>query len=108
MSPRRFAVSHKHKRRGTRLDGSRVTWKLNQAATVRLTVQRRGGSAKHRRWVRVGTIKVKAKKGTGVVRFRGRFGSKLLAPRGYRLIVTANTRNQRSSTRHVAFKVVKG
>jgi hypothetical protein len=47
MSPRRFAVSHKRKRRGTRLDGSRITWKLNQAATVRLTIQRRGGSAKH-------------------------------------------------------------
>ena len=31
MSPRRFAVSHKRKRRGTRLDGSRITWKLNQA-----------------------------------------------------------------------------
>jgi len=108
MSPRRFAVAHKHKRRGTRLDGSRVTWKLNKAATVRLTVQRRGGSAKHRRWVRVGTIKVKAKKGTGVVRFRGRFGRKLLAPRGYRLIVTATTRGERSVAKHAAFKVVKG
>ena len=31
MSPRRFAVSHRHKRRGTRLDGSRITWKLSQA-----------------------------------------------------------------------------
>jgi hypothetical protein len=108
MSPRRFAVSHKRKRRGTRLDGSRVTWKLNMAATVRLTVQRRGGSAKHRRWVRVGTIKVKAKKGTGVVRFRGRFGSKLLTPRSYRLVAMANTKNQKSRHRHVTFKVVKG
>ena len=100
MSPRRFAVSHRHKRRGTRLDGSRITWRLNQAATVRLTVQRRGGSAKHRRWVRVGTLTVKAKKGNGVVRFRGRFGRKLLAPRGYRLVAMAKTRTRspRSST----------
>ena len=30
MSPRRFAVAHKHKRRGTRLDGSRITWKLSR------------------------------------------------------------------------------
>ena len=93
MSPRRFAVAHKRKRRGTRLDGSRITWKLNQAATVRLTVQRRGGSAKHRRWVRVGTLKLKAKKGNGVVRFRGRFGRKLLTPRGYRLVAMANDAN---------------
>ena len=108
MSPRRFAVSHKHKRRGTRLDGSRITWKLSQPATVRLTIQRRGGSAKHRRWVRVGTVKVKAKKGNGVVRFRGRFGRKLLAPRGYRLVAMANTRNQKSPHKHVTFRVVKG
>ena len=74
MSPRRFAVSHKRKRRGTRLDGSRITWKLNRAATVRLTIQRLAGSPKHRRWVRVRTIKRQAKKGAGVVRFRGRFG----------------------------------
>jgi len=108
MSPRRFAVSHKRKRRGTRLDGSRITWKLNKAATVRLTVQRRGGSAKHRRWVRVGTLKVKAKKGTGVVRFRGRFGTKLLTPRSYRLVVMANTRTQKAPHKHATFKVVKG
>ncbi|MGZ4277616.1 MAG: Agd3-related carbohydrate deacetylase [Solirubrobacteraceae bacterium] len=108
MSPRRFAVSHRHKRRGTRLDGSRITWKLSQAATVRLTIQRRGGSAKHRRWVRVGTLKVKAKKGNGVVRFRGRFGRKLLEPRGYRLVAMANTRNQKSPHKHVTFRVVKG
>jgi hypothetical protein len=108
MSPRRFAVAHRHKRRGTRLDGSRITWKLNRAATVHLTVQRRGGSAKHRRWVRVGTITLKAKKGTNVVRFRGRFGRKLLAPRGYRLIVTATARGERSVPKHVAFKVVRG
>ena len=108
MSPRRFAVAHKHKRRGTRLDGSRITWKLSQPATVRLTIQRRGGSAKHRRWVRVGTLKVKAKKGNGVVRFRGRFGRKLLEPRGYRLVAMANTRNQKSPHKHVTFRVVKG
>jgi hypothetical protein len=108
MSPRRFAVAHKHKRRGTRLDGSRITWKLNMAATVRLTIQRRGGSAKHRRWVRVGTITVHAKKGKGVVRFRGRFGRKLLTPRSYRLMVTATTGGERSAAKHVRFTVVKG
>ena len=48
--------------------------------------------------MRVGTLKVKAKKGNGVVRFRGRFGRKLLAPRGYRLVAMAKTRNQKSRT----------
>ena len=75
MSPRRFAVAHQHKRRGTRLDGSRITWKLNQAATVRLIVQRRSGSAKHAAGCGSARSRVKAKKGNGVVRFRGRFGA---------------------------------
>ena len=75
---------------------------------MRLSIQRRGGNAKHRRWVRVGTLKIKAKKGKGVVRFRGRFGRKLLEPRRYRLVAMANTRNAKSPHKHVTFRVVKG
>jgi hypothetical protein len=108
MSPRRFAVEHRKKRRGTRLDGSRITWKLNQAATVKLVFQRRTGSAKHRRWVRVGSMSRKAKKGNGVVRFTGRFGKKLLKPRQYRLVAMASTRSGKSAHKHVTFRVVKG
>jgi hypothetical protein len=48
--------------------------------------------------VRVGTLTVKAKKGNGVVRFRGRFGRKLLAPRGYRLVAMAKTRKRSPRT----------
>jgi hypothetical protein len=108
MSPRRFAVAHKTKQKGTRLDGSRITWKLNKAATVRLTFQRRGGTKKHRRWVTVGTVKRSARQGTGTVRFTGRFGRKLLKPRGYRLVATATKGRERSGPKHVAFKVLKG
>jgi hypothetical protein len=108
MSPRRFAVAHKRRQRGTRLDGSRITWRLNKAATVRLVIQRRAGSATHRRWVRVGSITRKAGKGTGVVRFRGRFGKKLLQPRQYRLVAMASSGHQRSAHKHVTFRVVKG
>jgi hypothetical protein len=108
MSPRRFPVAHKRKRKGTRLDGSRITWKLNKAATVRLTFQRLGGTKKQRRWVKVGTIKRSAKKGTGTVRFTGRFGRKLLVPRGYRLVVTATKAGERSAAKRVAFRVLIG
>jgi hypothetical protein len=108
MSPRRFAVAHKKKQKGTRLDGSRITWKLSQAATVRLTFQRLGGTKKHRRWVKVGTIKRSAKKGTGTVRFTGRFGRKLLTPRGYRLVATATKEREKAAAKRVSFKVLKG
>jgi hypothetical protein len=104
MSPRRFAVSHPRPRRGTRLDGTRVTWRLNRAATVRLTFQRRGRSD----WVTVGRITRRAHAGSGVVRFRGRFGRRLLKPRRYRLVVTASAGGERTAPRRVGFRVVKG
>jgi hypothetical protein len=108
MSPKRFAVSHRKRPQGTKLDGSRITWKLNKAAKVRLTFQRQVGSKKHRRWVTVGTIARTAKKGTGVVRFTGRFGSKPMAPRAYRLTITASTKTQKAGPKRVAFTVVRG
>ena len=108
MSPRRFAVAHKKKRRGTRLDGSRITWKLNKSATVRLTVQRRAGTKKHRRWVTVGTITRAAKKGTGVARFSGRFGKKLLKPRSYQLVASAKSGREQTVRKHIRFRVVNG
>jgi hypothetical protein len=108
MSPKRFAVAHRRKRQGTRLDGSRITWKLTKRATVRLTFQRRAGSKRHRRWVTVGTIRRTAAKGTGVVRFTGRFGAKPMAPRAYRLTVTATAGRQKAGPKRVAFRVVRG
>ena len=108
MSPRRFAVAHASRQKGTRLDGSRITWQLNKDATVRLTFQRLGGTKKHRRWVRVGTIVRAAKKGTGTVRFTGRFRNKLLKPRGYRLVATATKGREKTKAKHMSFKVLGG
>jgi hypothetical protein len=106
MTPRRFPVAHRSAPRGTRLDGARITWTLNAAAKVRLSFQRR---ARHGRWVRVGTITRPARAGAGVVRFTGRFGRHLLAPRRYRLVVTASAPGQpRTASRALAFRVLKG
>jgi hypothetical protein len=108
MSPKRFAVSHRRRPKGTRLDGSRITWKLSKAAKVRLTVQRQVGAKHHRRWVTVGTITRSAAKGTGAVRFTGRFGTKPIAPRAYRLTLTARTKTETAGPKRVAFRVVRG
>lgn len=104
MSPRRFAVAHRKARPGSRLDGARISWRLNRAATVRLTfqVRARGG------WKRVGRIDRRARAGTSVVRFRGRFGRRLLAPQRYRLVVTATAGRERTAARRLGFRVVKG
>jgi hypothetical protein len=108
MSPKRFAVARKRKRLGTRLDGSTITWRLNRAATVRLKFQRAKESRKHTRWRKVGTITRRARALTGVVRFRGRFGGKLIAPGRYRVAVTAHRSLERTKPKRIAFRVVKG
>jgi hypothetical protein len=108
MAPRRFAVSHKRPPKGTRLDGTRVTFKVNRAAKVRLSVQRRT-SGRHPRWVAVGTVTRTVKAGNGEVRLTGRFGKRLLRPRAYRLGVTAaRTGQPRTAAKRISFRVVKG
>jgi hypothetical protein len=104
MDPRRFPVAHRRPRPGSRPDGARISWRLNRAATVRLRFERRSGH----RWVRVGTITRKARPGAGVVRFRGRFGKRLLAPRRYRVVVAASGGGERTAARRLGFRVVKG
>jgi hypothetical protein len=108
MSPKRFAVAHRRRPPGTRLDGARITWRLNRSATVRLVFQRQVGAKHHRRWVTVGTIRRAARAGASVVRFTGRFKSKPLAPRAYRLTVTATAGQAKAKPRRVAFRVVSG
>ncbi|WP_445149588.1 Agd3-related carbohydrate-binding protein [Baekduia sp. Peel2402] len=108
MSPRRFALAHRVRPRGTRLDGSRVSWRLNKAATVKLVVQRQVGAKGHKRWITVGTIRRAAAKGNGVLRFTGRFKGKPLAPRAYRLTLTATAGRQKAGPKRVAFRVVVG
>ncbi|MDA0161522.1 hypothetical protein OM076_14695 [Solirubrobacter ginsenosidimutans] len=108
MAPRRFPVAHKTPPRGTRLDGSRVTFKVSTSASVRLVVQRRT-TGRHKRWVAAGTITRTVKAGNVEVRFTGRFGKRLLKPSSYRLVVTAHRSGQaRTKAKTVSFRVVKG
>jgi hypothetical protein len=108
MSPRRFPVAHKTPPRGTRLDGSRVTFKVSANASVRLVVQRHT-TGRHKRWVAAGTITRSVKAGNVEVRFTGRFGKRLLKPSAYRLVVTAHRSGQpRTKAKTVTFHVVKG
>ena len=108
MSPKRFAVAHKSRKLGTRLDGATITWRLNKKATVRMKFQRARGKGDNRRWHRVGKMKRKSSAGTTVVRFRGRFGAKLLKPGRYRVIVAAQHKREHSGPKRIRFKVVKG
>lgn len=65
--------------------GTKVTYRLNRAASVVFTVQRRKG----RRWTRVrGSFKHAGKKGANVLRFSGRIAGKRLRPGRHRLVAT--------------------
>jgi hypothetical protein len=108
MSPKRFAVAHRQQQRGTRPDGSLITWRLNKAATVRLVFQRQVGPKRHRRWVTVGTLQRKSAAGFGVVRFTGRFKSRPLPARAYRVTLTATAGRQKAGPKRIAFRVVSG
>ncbi len=79
LAPRRFAVSHKRLPKGTKLDGTRVTFNVNVSAKVRLIVQRRT-TGKRPRWVTAYTVTRSVKAGSGEVRLTGRFGKRLLEP----------------------------
>lgn len=108
MTPRRFRVAHRRPQRGTRLDGSRITFRLNRKATVRFAVQRRTRATRHRkaRWITVAVLSRRAAKGSVAVRFTGRFRSRPLKPGRYRLTVTARAGTLRSAARHTTFRVV--
>jgi hypothetical protein len=104
ISPRRFAVAHRRLPRGTRLDGARISWRLNRPATVRLTFAKKAGKG----WKRVGVITRAGKAGAGELRFRGRFGRKLLKPHRYRVAVVASGHGERTAARRLGFRVVRG
>jgi hypothetical protein len=107
MHPRRFAVAHRRPRAGTRPDGAAITWRLTRRATVRLTFHKARGKGASRRWVKVGSIRRRAASGPGIVRFRGRFGARPLAPGRYRVVVRAEHGGQRSGPARMRFRVVR-
>ena len=108
MHPRRFAVAHRRPRAGTRLDGAAITWRLDpqgdRTADVPAGARQGRAAAAGSRSAR---SSARAASGAGVVRFRGRFGARLLAPGRYRVVVRAKHGGQRSGPARMRFKVVR-
>jgi hypothetical protein len=122
--PRRFSVRTQRRaaRRAAAARGGTITWRLSEAASVTLRVdrtlpgRRRAGrcvarSARGRtcsRHVLVGAMARKAPRGTTRMRFGGFVRGRPLRPGAYRLSVTAkDAAGNRSATRRVAFVVVR-
>ena len=104
VQPRKFRVAHKRPRLGTRLDGATMTWRVTKPAKLKFTFQRRKANG---HWKQVGKLQRSARKGAGVLRFRGRFHNNMLKPGRYRVLVRAKSGRQRTGNVKVGFKVRK-
>jgi len=94
-------------RRRRALVGSRVSFRLSEAATVRFTVQRaRPG---RRRYVKQrGGFTIRGAAGRTRFRFTGRLRNRKLRPDRYRLVGTAtDASGQRSAPKRVRFRIVR-
>ena len=107
MSSRKFAAA----RKGLKVSrsSSKITWKLNRAATVRLVVQRKMVTkGKKPTWLTMGTISKKnAKKGTTQVTFTGKLGTRKVSKGSYRILATAVAGGQSSAVKTLTFTIVK-
>jgi hypothetical protein len=84
--------------------GTRIRFKLSQAARVTFTVHRRGG-----RRVKVGAFAREAKAGANSLKWGGTVGKKALTPGRYRLTARARTGNGPwSKPRRKRFSILNG
>lgn len=115
VDPRRFRATPARtgqRRRGR--TGTRIVWRLNRSATVRITLDRpvkaksRRGRGNHvQRWVKTTILTRRARAGATAVRFDGRVRGKPVRPGLYRLTVGARDGNDRARDRHATIRVVK-
>jgi hypothetical protein len=131
MSRKRFRVGHartptaaKRKRRRTKV-GTSFRYRLSEAASVRIVIQRRAkGRRVHGRcrkptrklrarkrcvrWLRKGTLTRAGKQGRNSHRFSGRIGRRALRPGRYRASLTATDKaGNRSRAKRVRFRIVR-
>jgi hypothetical protein len=88
-----------------RSKGATFRYRVTQAASVLITIQRRRGSG---RYVKVGQLSVKhAAAGSDHLRWNVRVHGRLLAAGKYRAIITATDADGRSPSRSLTFSVVR-
>jgi FG-GAP-like repeat len=100
LSRKRFKVGRKPTARSAAKAGTKIRYRLSEAATVRLTIQRRGKKKKY-------VLRRKGKSGANSVAFSGRVGKKRLRAGRYRLTVTAtDAAGNVSAKRTLRFRIV--
>jgi hypothetical protein len=104
--------------------GTTFRFTLDEGATVRIAIERSAsgrvsgrrcvkptkrlrGHRRCTRYVKVGTLIRRAKRGADKVPFSGRIGRKALAPGRYRATLTATAGGKRGTPRRLSFRVVR-
>lgn len=103
LTPRKILERMKGHRLRTK--GASFRYHVNQKATVLITIQRRTKSG---RYLKVGQLVVNnAAAGSGTLKWKARVHGRMLARGRYRAVIAASNANGRSSTRSLAFKVLR-
>jgi hypothetical protein len=111
VSPPRFpAAPSGPSAQAARAFGSKVTFTLDLAASVRFTVQqaRHGGKGKHgKRFVTLkGSFTLAGRAGTNTFHFTGRLNGKRLAPGKYRLVATPKANGEIGKKATAGFTII--
>ncbi len=108
--PSRFRAARKRRRASARV-GTRFRYRLDEAATVTITIQRCTKLSKRkrcRRYRTAGKFKAPGRKGANSKRFSGRLKGRALRLGRYRALIKAVDRaKNRSKTRTAAFRIVR-
>jgi hypothetical protein len=102
-SLRRLKLSPSRFRAGK---GTRVTFRLNEAAKVRFTVKQKRAHSKKLRTLR-GSFTVRGKSGSNRFRFSGRLRHKKLKPGRYVLVATPGTGAFKGKAVSAHFRIVR-
>jgi PKD domain-containing protein len=102
-SLRRLKLSPSRFRAGK---GTRITFRLNEAATVRFTVKQKRAHSKKLRTLR-GSFTVRGKSGSNRFRFSGRLRHKKLKPGRYVLVATPGTGAFKGKAVSAHFRIVR-
>jgi hypothetical protein len=102
LTPRK--ILERIKAHHLRTKGAKFSYRVNEAATIVITIQRR---LKSGRYVKVGQLTVKVGAGLHRLKWRVRVSGRTLSAGRYRAVIVANNSNGSSHTRSLTFRVVR-
>lgn len=102
LTPRK--ILERIKAHHVRAKGARFTFRVNQVATIVITIQRR---LKSGGYVKVGQLTAKAAAGFNRLKWNVRLHGRMLSAGRYRAVIAAHNSNGSAHTRSLTFRVTR-